>query len=126
MNRQEITALYLGKFMCNFLVKPTSDLKKILKISKQKDPAHKGNIIRLRLLKKHTKLGRNGRTLKNKISMKMYELTGEKNFTICEGCHKKRVRENPVLYMILVKGCMQSGTHVGRRLWPVMRSRSQH
>ena len=29
-----------------------------------KGSAHKGNIIRLRLLKKHTKLGRNGRTLK--------------------------------------------------------------
>ena len=47
MNRQEIATLYLGKFMCSFLVKPTSDLKKILKISKQKDQLTRATLLDL-------------------------------------------------------------------------------
>lgn len=48
--------------------------------------------------------------------MKMYELTGEKKKrTICEEL-LTRGEGKSVLYMILVKGCMQSGTHVVRRL----------
>ena len=47
MNRQEIANLYPEKFVCNFLLKLTSNVKKILKISKQNDQLMKATLLDL-------------------------------------------------------------------------------
>lgn len=54
----------LGKIYVQFPGKTDFRFKENPQDFQAKGSAHKGNIIRLRLLKKHTKLGRNGRTLK--------------------------------------------------------------